>query len=232
MSDHRLVAGVVAVRRLFALVLVSALAGVLVAGLVLPLAGLTGLAARNVANGIENLPAELDEVPIPQRTTVLASDGTPIAYFFDENRVDVSLEDVAPVMKRAMLAIEDSRFYEHGALDVQGTARAVINNALGEPLQGGSSITQQLVKQILVTQAETRAERAEATETSYSRKLRELQFAMAYEREYSKDQILESYLNIAYFGDSAYGIQEAARHYFSVDAADLNVRQAATLSGL
>ncbi len=83
-----------------------------------------------------------------------------------------------------------------------------------------------------MTQADSRRERAQATETSYTRKFRELQYAMGYERVYSKAQILESYLNIAYFGDSAYGIQEAAQHYFSVDAADLNAKQSATLAGL
>ncbi len=214
------------------MVLVSAVCGVLVAGLLLPVASLVGLSARNVANGFENLPLDLEEEPTPQRTTVLDSRGRPLAYFYDQNRTDVPLEDVAPVMQQAILAIEDSRFYEHGAIDVRGTLRAFVNNAADGATQGGSSITQQLVKQILVTQAETPEQLDEATETSYSRKLRELQYAMAYEREYSKDQILESYLNIAYFGDSAYGIQEAAQHYFSVDAADLNVRQSATLAGL
>ncbi len=220
------------IRTIVTMVLVSAFCGVLVAGLLLPVASFVGLSARNLANGFENLPLDLAEEPTPQRTTVLDSRGRPLAYVYNQNRTDIPLEDVAPVMQEAILAIEDARFYEHGAIDVRGTLRAFINNAADGATQGGSSITQQLVKQILVTQAETRAERAEATETSYSRKLRELQYAMAYEREYSKDQILESYLNIAYFGDSAYGIQEAAQHYFSVDAADLNVRQAATLSGL
>ena len=220
------------IRSIVTMVLVSAFCGVLVAGLLLPVASFVGLSARNVATGFENLPLDLEQEPTPQRTTVLDSRGRPLAYFYNQNRTDIPLEDVAPVMQEAILAIEDARFYEHGAIDVRGTLRAFINNAADGATQGGSSITQQLVKQILVTQAETRAERAEATETSYSRKLRELQFAMAYEREYSKDQILESYLNIAYFGDSAYGIQEAAQHYFSVDAADLNVKQAATLSGL
>ncbi|MGI8985460.1 MAG: transglycosylase domain-containing protein [Nocardioidaceae bacterium] len=220
------------IRSIVTMVLVSAFCGVLVAGLLLPVASFVGLSARNVATGFENLPLDLEQEPTPQRTTVLDSRGRPLAYFYNQNRTDIPLQDVAPVMQEAILAIEDARFYEHGAIDVRGTLRAFINNAADGATQGGSSITQQLVKQILVTQAETRAERAEATETSYSRKLRELQFAMAYEREYSKDQILESYLNIAYFGDSAYGIQEAAQHYFSVDAADLNVKQAATLSGL
>ncbi|MDQ3664148.1 MAG: penicillin-binding protein, partial [Actinomycetota bacterium] len=134
--------------------------------------------------------------------------------------------------KRAMLAIEDSRFYEHGALDLQGTARAIINNALGEPLQGGSSITQQLVKQILVSQADTDAEYEAAIETTFARKLQELQYAMAYEQDHTKDEILEQYLNIAFFGDGAYGIASAARHFYSVDPDKLSLRQSALLAGL
>jgi membrane peptidoglycan carboxypeptidase len=221
------------VRKIGTMVLVSAVCGVLVAGLLLPVASLVGLSTRNLAAGFENLPLELDREPFPQRTTVLDSKGDVLAYFYNQNRKDVPLKRVAPVMQRAIIAIEDSRYYEHGAIDVRGTLRAFVNNAAADgSTQGGSSITQQLVKQILVTQADNDAERAAAIETTYARKLRELQYALAYEREYSKKKILESYLNIAYFGDGAYGIQEAAQHYFSVDADELDLRQSAMIAGL
>ncbi|MBA2509626.1 MAG: penicillin-binding protein [Nocardioidaceae bacterium] len=219
-------------RRIVVLVVVSALAGMLVAGLALPFAGLTGIAAREVAAGIENLPTELDEATLPQRTKVLDSNGKTIAYFYAQNRVSVPLSKVAPVMKRALLAIEDSRFFKHGALDVQGTSRALVNNVLGQPTQGGSSLTQQLIKQILVSKADTRAQYEAATEQTVARKLQELQFAMAYEQEHSKREILESYLNIAFFGDGAYGISAAARQFFSVPPDQLTLKQAATLAGL
>ncbi len=232
MAANPLTVGLTILRRIIVLVLVSALAGLLVAGLALPFAGLTGLAAREVATGIEDLPTELDEANLPQRTKILDSTGKTIAYLYDQNRVSVPLNDVAPVMKRALLAIEDSRFFQHGALDIQGTSRALVNNTLGQPTQGGSSITQQLVKQILVANADTRAEYRAATEQTVARKLQELQFAMAYEQEHTKREILESYLNIAFFGDGAYGISAAARQFFSVRPDQLTVKQAATLAGL
>jgi len=232
MSAHWLASVATALRRIVALVAVSALAGLLVAGLALPFAGLTGIAARGVATGIEELPTEINEATLPQRTKILDSTGKTIAYFYEQNRVDVPLQEVAPVMRRALLAIEDSRFYQHGALDIQGTSRALVNNLLGQPTQGGSSITQQLIKQILVAKADTRQEYEAATEQTVARKLQELQFAMAYEQNHGKREILESYLNIAFFGDGAYGISAAARQFFSVRPDQLSLTQAATLAGL
>ena len=119
-------------------------------------------------------------------------------------------------MQRAIIAIEDYRFYEHGALDLKGTLRAFVNNQTsGGGTQGGSSITQQMAKMTQLTQARTEAERKAATENTYQRKIQELRHAIAFEQNYSKDWILERYLNLAYFGDGAYGVQAAARHYFS-----------------
>ena len=122
-------------------------------------------------------------------------------------------------MVKAIVAIEDYRFYDHGALDLKGTLRAfVTNQANGGSVQGGSSITQQMVKQTLLYQAETDEERKAATEETYARKIRELRYAIAFEKNHSKDWILERYLNIAYFGDGAFGVQSAARHFFSKNA--------------
>ncbi len=122
-------------------------------------------------------------------------------------------------MRKAIISIEDYRFYQHGALDLRGTLRAfVTNQASDATVQGGSSITQQMVKMTLLNQAETDEERRAATDDTYERKIRELRYAIAFEEKYSKDWILERYLNIAYFGDGAYGIEAAARHYFSKPA--------------
>ncbi len=99
-------------------------------------------------------------------------------------------------------------------------------------VQGGSSITQQMVKLTLLSQAKTKAEQKAATDDTYARKLRELRYAIAFEQNHSKDWILERYLNIAYFGDGAYGVQSAARHYFDINAKKLNLRQSAMLAGL
>ncbi len=116
---------------------------------------------------------------------------------------------------------------------MKGTLRAFLNNQANNGVtQGGSSITQQLAKMTQLNQAKTKAEREAATADTYQRKIQELRLAVAFEKNYSKDWILERYLNIAYFGDGTYGIQSAARHYFSKDAKDLKVKQAALLAGL
>ncbi|MBA2532202.1 MAG: transglycosylase domain-containing protein, partial [Nocardioidaceae bacterium] len=218
--------------KLLSMVGVSALCGVLVAGLLLPIASVLGITTRNLAEGFQNLPLALQESAIPQRTTVLDREGKPIAYFYKENRTDVRLSQVSAIMRRSMVAIEDSRFYDHGAIDVKGTIRALINNLANGATQGGSSITQQLIKMLLLEQAETAAERREATEQSFGRKWRELQYAMAYEQTHTKNEILRNYLNTAYFGDGAYGIDSAAHHYFSVDPSELSLPQSSLLAGL
>ena len=159
---------------------------------------------------MKNLPEELKAAPLAQRTRVLDRNGEPIATFYDENRVNVPLTKVAPIMKRAIVAIEDYRFYEHGALDLKGTLRAFVNNQTSAgSTQGGSSITQQMAKMTQLTQARTDEERKAATENTYQRKIQELRHAIAFEQNYSKDWILERYLNLAYFGDGAYGVQAA-----------------------
>ena len=215
------------------IVAVSAVLGVLAAGLVIPLVGAVGYGTNATARSMQNLPEELKAAPLAQRTRVLDRDGNLLATFYDENRVNVPLRKVAPIMKSAIIAIEDYRFYEHGALDVKGTLRAFVNNQTsGGNTQGGSSITQQMAKMTLLTQARTEEERKAATENTYQRKIQELRHAIAFEQNYSKDWILERYLNLAYFGDGAYGVQAAARHYFSVNASQLNTLQAATLAGL
>lgn len=217
----------------------SVLAGLLVAGLSLPLVGGMGLAARDTAEGFDSLPAELDIPPLPQRSRILAADGSLIATFYEQNRVEVALSDVAPVMRQAVIAIEDSRFYDHGGIDVRGTVRAFINNQSGEDVQGGSTLTQQYVKQVLLATAEAMtdpakrdAARKAAVEQSYSRKLRELRYAVALEQQFTKEQILERYLNIAYFGARAYGVEAAAKRYFRTTARELTLTQAATLAGI
>jgi membrane peptidoglycan carboxypeptidase len=145
----------------------------------------------------------------------------------------VTGDQIAEVMKQALVDIEDSRFYAHNGLDVQGTLRALAKNvAAGSVQEGGSTLTQQLVKQTLLQTATTPEERQKATEQDVGRKVREARLALALEETYSKDEILTRYLNIVYFGQGAYGIQAAAQRYFSVNAADLTLPQAAMLAGL
>jgi membrane peptidoglycan carboxypeptidase len=227
------------VTRLVLFLVVSVLSGVLVAGLVLPVLGSAGLVARKSADGFEDLPAELEIPALPERSRILASDGSLIANFYYENRVSVPLAQVSPLMRQAVVAIEDSRFYEHGGIDLRGTVRAFVNNQSGDSTQGGSTLTQQYVKQVLLERAQNiedpkqrLAEEKAATEQSYSRKLKELRYAVALEEKYSKEQILERYLNIAYFGSGAYGVEAASRHYFSKSANALTLPQAALLAGI
>ncbi len=219
--------------RLRELATVAFVAGVLSAVLVLPYALMAGLSVRAADQGFRSLPADMASSALPQGSVILAADGTKLATFYYENRVEVPITQVAPIMRRAIVAIEDSRFYEHGALDVKGTIRAVIANVrAGGVIQGGSTLSQQYVKNALAEMADTPAARRSALEPTAGRKLRELRYAVGLEKRFTKDQILERYLNIAYFGDGAYGIEAAARHYFGVHAADLTLAQAATLAGI
>lgn len=215
------------------MVALAALMGLLVAGLAIPFAGAIGVGAKSLSKSVKDLPEDLQTAPLAQRTRVLDNKGRTVATFYDQNRVNVTLDKIAPIMQEAIIAIEDDRFYEHGAFDPKGTLRAFLTNQANDGItQGGSSITQQMVKMTLLNQATTKEEREAATDDTYQRKIRELRYAIGVEQSYSKDWILERYLNIAYFGDGVYGIQSAARHYFGTDADKLNLRQAALLAGL
>jgi len=218
-----------------ALVLLTCLVtGVLLAGLAFPLVGAVGLVARAGAEQFDALPSELVEPPLPQSSRILASDGSTLAVaYFNENRVMVPLKQVPKVMRDAILAIEDDRFYEHGGIDLKGMFRAAIRNSqAGEVQQGASTITQQYVKNVLIETASQGGAKQAVAERSAGRKIREARLALALERRYTKDQILEKYLNIAYFGGGVYGIGTAARHYFGVTVDKLTLPQAALLAGL
>ncbi|MFI6506261.1 transglycosylase domain-containing protein [Streptosporangium sp. NPDC050855] len=214
------------------LLAVGAAAGVLVAGIALPAVGGAGLGIVSAVEEVNLKPEELVEPPPAEVTIVQDARGKEIARFYEEYREAVRLDQVAEVMKTAIISIEDDRFYQHGAIDLEGTIRALAKNlSSGGVSQGGSSITQQYVKQVLLNAADTEEEQNKALEASYARKLNELRHAMAVEEKYTKDQILEKYLNIAYFGASAYGVEAAAERFFGVKAADLTLPQAATLAG-
>ncbi|MCW2581385.1 MAG: ponA [Klenkia sp.] len=215
------------------LVATIVVAGALVAGMMLPFVGGTGLVARNSASLLDALPVELTDQTPNGNTVLVAADGQPITSFYTNNRTPVTAEQISPIMKQAIVDIEDSRFYSHNGLDVQGTLRALATNiAAGGVAEGGSTLTQQLVKQTLLQTADTVEEREAADEQTVGRKLREARLALALEETYSKDEILTRYLNIAYFGAGAYGIQAASQRYFSVNAIDLDLAQASVLAGL
>jgi membrane peptidoglycan carboxypeptidase len=211
-------------------------AGALVAAIVLPWAGGAGVLVQNSVGSPGALPVALTE-SVSGNSRVLADDGSLITSFYTNDRTPVSSDQIAPVVKQALVDIEDARFHQHNGLDMQGTLRAAVANAAaGSVQEGGSTLTQQLVKQTLLETADTAEDRQAATEqdgqAGLARKLREARLALALEEIYSKDEILTRYLNTVYFGQGAYGIQAAAQRYFSVDAADLTLAQAAMLAGL
>jgi membrane peptidoglycan carboxypeptidase len=220
----------------------SAVAGVLVTAMVTPAIAVTGMAATNTIGVFENLPDYLEIDNLAEKTELYATQGgqpVKFAEFFDQNREEVAWDAVSQFAKDAAIATEDPRFYEHGGVDVLSAARAVVQNATsGNTESGASTITMQYVKNVLVQQAEElrvtdpeAGEKAynEATETNMSRKLKEMRMAIGVEKKYDKDTILLGYLNIAGFGGTVYGIESAARYYYSVSAKDLTLAQAASL---
>lgn len=222
-----------ATRALVLFLLASVLAGVVLAAAALPFVGALGLTARSGAEYWDSLPGELEEPPLPQGSVLLASDGkTRLATLYLYNRKTVPLEKIAPIMRTAIVDIEDSRFYSNPGVDLRAMLRALKSTGTGEQVQGGSTITQQYVKQTLLLSAQTEEERAAAAGLSLERKLREAKMSIGLTQKYSKDEILAKYLNIAYFGAGAYGVEAAAQRYYSVPAAKLNLNQAATLAGL
>ena len=223
-----------ALGRLGGFVVVSLLAGVVAVAMVLPLAAAAGLVTRGAVESFESLPSQLDAPELPERSVILASDGSVLATIYYQNRIEVPLSSVSPVMREAIVSVEDARYLDHPGIDLRGTMRAIVSNASdsGGSQQGGSTITQQYVKNVLIASATNEQELEAARARTPSRKLREIRYALALERRYSKEQILEKYLNIVYFGAGAYGVEAAARRYFSKPASQLDLIESATLAGI
>ncbi|HVF19158.1 MAG TPA: transglycosylase domain-containing protein [Mycobacteriales bacterium] len=221
-------------RRLALVVGVSTLLGLLLAGAAFPIVGSVGVAVGSGAKSFSDLPRELLELPLPQRSRILAADGSVLAaVYFNEDRVMVPLERIPEHLRDAIVAIEDNRFHEHGGVDLRGLTRALVRNQrAGSVEEGGSTITQQYVKNVLLSAAKTPDERKRATERSVARKVREARYAIELEERYTKDEILERYLNIAYFGQGVYGVGTAAQRYFSKPVDRVSVVEAALLAGL
>jgi len=213
-------------------VTVSVLSGVLVAGLLLPLVGSVGAGVKTASQDFENLPSILRQPLLAQQTKIYTSDGKLLATIYAQNRIVVPLTAISPLLQQAIVAVEDNRFYQHRGVDVHGLARALVTDLQGKNVEGGSTITQQYVKNVLVATATTDAARAEATARTPARKLREMRLALGLEQVWTKQQILDGYLNIAYFGHGAYGAEAASLRYFGVHASKLSLGQAATLAGL
>ncbi|HEU5206121.1 MAG TPA: biosynthetic peptidoglycan transglycosylase, partial [Gaiellaceae bacterium] len=157
-------------------------------------------------------------------TVVYASNGRTVLAVLrgDESRVLVGTEDIAPIMRQAIVAVEDKRFFEHDGIDVRGVARALWQDVRNQGIvEGGSTITQQFVKNAYIR-----------NERTLARKVREAALAWQLEQRWSKDRILTAYLNTIYFGHGAYGIQQAARAYFKKSAKELTLSESALLAGI
>jgi membrane peptidoglycan carboxypeptidase len=217
-----------------AFLVASLVAGVLAGGLTLPAAAVLGTGV-NAGSKLVSASADLADPALEQTTVMTAADGSTVATFYNENRTPVPLTGISPRMQQAVIAVEDSRFYEHGAVDARGVLRALVNNETGGDTQGASTITQQYVKNALLEQATYAGNKAAieaSTADTIERKLRDIRIAAGLEKRLSKQQILERYLNIVYFGDQTYGVEAAAQRYFGTTAADLSIAQAATLAGM
>ena len=211
------------------------LAGVLVAGLLLPYSVGLGLASNEVTTAIEDAKADPLDGEIPLRTTFTDANGTPIATFYEQNRVYVPLSSISDYLQVAVISMEDRRFYQHQGVDWRGTVRALLRNAqsTSNSPQGGSTLTQQYVKNYLyLVEAKTEAEKADAIATTPIRKLREAKMALSLEQNLSKAEILERYLNLVAFGPSQYGAEAASQWFFGTSADKLSLSQAALLAGM
>lgn len=213
---------------------VSVLAGGVLAGIALPGVGALGLATKGTVKEFDEIPADLKRPPLTQRSKILDAKGGEIATVFYRDRTVVDRKDMSPYVQKALVAIEDSRFYEHGAIDLKGVLRAVNQNAQsGGVAQGASTLTQQYVKNVFIEEAGDDPDKvAQATQQTMGRKIQELKYAIQIEKELGKKKILENYLNITFFGQGAYGVEAASQRYFSKHAKDLTLDQSALLAGI
>ncbi|MEW2459741.1 MULTISPECIES: transglycosylase domain-containing protein [Microbacterium] len=238
---------------LVGLVGLSAVAGLLVTASVTPVLAMTGVAGTTALTLFDKLPENLSPGTPMEQSTIYATqpDGTPVALasFYEQNRVPVTYEQISPVLYDAILSSEDKSFYSHGGVNLGATMKALIDNVRGTSSRGASTISQQFVKNVLIQQCE---QDVDTTSDTYSeelqqcwldatnavgskgieRKLQEMRYAIQIEKDFSKNDILLGYLNIANFGGTVYGIEAAARYYFSTTAMNLTVAQAATLAGI
>nr|WP_175548262.1 transglycosylase domain-containing protein [Saccharopolyspora flava] len=211
------------------------LAGVLVAGLLFPVAGSLGVVSNRAGDAVNSISTDMMTKEPPLVTTVTDKDGRPIAYLFNQDRTPAAPDQIADTMKAAIVAIEDRRFFDHQGVDWAGTMRAAVTNQMsGEIAQGGSTLTQQYVKNYLVhvVAADDPVKQAKAIEQTPGRKLREIRIALQVEKQLSKEQILTRYLNVVPYGNQAYGIGAAARTYFGTTPDKLTIAQAALLAGM
>ncbi|GAA2478427.1 transglycosylase domain-containing protein [Winogradskya humida] len=211
------------------------LSGVVVAAAAFPAVAMSGLAAKAGGESFAALPSELKETDAPQFSRMVAADGkTEIAVFYDEFRNVVPVKDISPNMLNAIVSAEDHKFYDHNGVDLKGVARAFVSNNSdsSEGQQGASTLTMQYVRMSLSYSAPNWQAVVDATADTPKRKINEIKYAMQVEKEMSKEEILQGYLNKAPFGNGAYGVAAAAQVYFQKSPKNLTVPEAALLAGM
>ncbi|MDO4910087.1 MAG: transglycosylase domain-containing protein [Corynebacterium sp.] len=209
-------------------------AGVIAALALTPIATVGALAVIGTDRAMNSKSTDIVSADAPGVTTILDAKGNTIATLYKQRRFQVASADIAPIMKQAIVSVEDRRFYEHEGVDWQGAFRAIARNLVsGSVEQGASTLDQQYVKNwLLLVNATNEEEQDAAIEQSIPRKLREMKMAADLDKNLSKDEIVTRYLNLVPFGNGAYGIEAAARTYFGISAKDLNTAQAAMLAGI
>ncbi|MEO8528111.1 MAG: transglycosylase domain-containing protein [Pseudolysinimonas sp.] len=227
----------------------SALAGLLVTVMVAPAIAVTGVTANNTVGIFNALPEYIELDSGSQQNTIAVvdpahPDPTDPEHFYDiatiykQNREEISLDKMSPYLQCAAIAGEDRRFYSHGGVDVPSLIRAAVGQITKSSDSGASTLSMQTVRNILQQEAlnsttlsedAKKAAIAAALSNTLDRKLKEMKLAIGLEKNYSKDQILQGYLNIAGFGGNTYGVEAAAQQYFSKDASDLTIAEAASL---
>lgn len=213
--------------------------GLIAACIALPVLGTAGQATNGSIKLFNEMPGSFAMNPLAQQSRILAADGSVLATPFSQNRIVVPFNKISKTMKQAQVAIEDERFYQHGAVDPRGLARAITSNIFSNGTQGASTLTQQYVKIALQNQAinsgNTQAAQEAVSRTGmegYVRKLQQLKYAVAMEQKYTKDEILDGYLNLVPYGGNIYGVEAAALAYFGIHASQLNLPQSAMLAGI
>lgn len=215
--------------------LVAAAGGVLSAGFAMPLVGAASAFTKASQAMFDELPSDFNVLEPSEVSVIKAADGTQIATFYAENRIVVPLSEISPNMQNAVVAVEDRRFFQHKGVDPVGMVRALVKNASTESTQGASTLTQQYVRNVLIEAGLQSGDDSAITAAragTFTRKLKEIKYALTLEKQLPKQKILEGYLNLAAFSPSTYGVEASARHYFSHSAKEMTVAEAALLAGL
>ncbi len=219
---------------LFKLLGLCLLAGVLVAGIIFPVAGAAGVISNQASETVESMSSDLADEPPPLVTTITDRDGNPISTLYKQYRIPTASNEISDAMKWAIISVEDRRFYDHPGVDWKGTLRAAISNTSGGDTQGASTLTQQYVKNYLINviYREDPLGQQKAQEVSIARKLKEARIAIQLETKMPKEEILTGYLNVVEFSRQISGVGAAANAYFDTTAAELTVSQSALLAAM